>query len=115
MLDSLPETWARALGLPNASIEKPDSKALVDRVKEGSRYEGNSAVALATRNSTGRQLDMADPTVAGRVRVIVFDHAGHFWPTPVQDTQAWILNRWGFRNQDIDAADAIWEFFRTSL
>lgn len=115
VLDSLPATWARALGMPDAAIENPASKALVDRVQEGAHYEGDNRVALATRNSTGRQLDMTDPTVAGKVRVIVFDHAGHFWPTPVQDTQAWIVDRWGFRNQDIDAADAIWEFFRTSL
>jgi poly(3-hydroxybutyrate) depolymerase len=115
VLDSLPPAWARALGLPDATIDKPATRALVDRVEEGAHYEGDNAVALATRASTGRQLDMADPATAGKVRVIVFDHAGHFWPTPVQDKQPWILNRWGFRNQDIDASDAVWEFFRSAL
>jgi hypothetical protein len=112
VLQPLPAKWARGLGIAEGVIAKPKKTMLPDRVEEGADYSGADPVALSTRNSRVTQLDMRDDEAAARVRVYEFDHAGHFWPNPVQDRESWILNRWGFRSQDFDAADVVWEFFR---
>jgi len=45
------------------------------------------------------------------LRIVVIDHAGHFWPHPRGEWFDWAIARWGFRNQDFDAADLVWGFF----
>jgi poly(3-hydroxybutyrate) depolymerase len=113
-LAPLPAQWATAMGLPPAVIAAPQKTSLPDVIAEGSDYQGNSAVALATRNSRVTQFDRVGPNGEGQVRVLVLDRAGHFWPNPTQFTEDWVLNRWGFRNQDFDAADMVWDFLRTA-
>lgn len=105
-----PAAWATALGLPASAIASPKQALLPDRVIEGRGYPGNSPVVLATRDSRVTQLDMEAPGTQGRVRVLRMDHAGHLWPNPVQDEEDLVVARWGLRNQDFDAADAVWEF-----
>ena len=107
--------WAAALGVPPDVIAAPARTTLPDRVDEGAAYLGTLPTALATRDSHCEQLDLrpvADAARTTALRVLVFDHAGHFWPSPDQDTASFVLDKWGFRNQDIDAADAVWSFFR---
>ncbi len=111
-LAPLPALWANGLGIPKAAIVAPRQTLLPDVVVEGEGYHGGSAVALATRNSRVTQFDMEGPDADRRVRVLVLDRAGHFWPNSIQDTEDWALNRWGFRNQDFDAADMVWEYLR---
>lgn len=111
-LAALPALWARAIGIPRDAIAAPRMTLLPDVVVEGDGYQGGNAVPLATRNSRVTQSDMVAPDGERRVRILVLDHAGHFWPNPVQDTEDWALNRWGFRNQDFDAADMVWEYLR---
>ena len=112
ILAPLPGQWAAAMGIPRAVVDAPRKTLLADAVVEGTGYPGKDAVALATRNSRVTQLDMVSPDGKSRVRVLRMDHAGHFWPNPRGDSSGWILRRWGFRNQDFDAADVIWEFLR---
>ena len=107
-----PARWAAAMGLSAAAIAAPQRTVLPDRFVEGEGYRGASAVALATRDSHVTQLDLLGPDGTHRVRVLVMDHAGHFWPNPTQFTEEWVLTQYGFRNQDFDAADAVWEFLR---
>ena len=111
----LPAEWAAAMGVPRSVILAPRRTSLPNAVVEGESYQGSSPVALATRNSQVTQLDLGAPDGGGQVRVLVLDHAGHFWPNPTQDTEDWILDRWGLRNQDFDAADMVWEFLRGGL
>ena len=66
-------------------------------------------------SSRATRVDLPAPDGEREVRVLVMDRAGHFWPNPTPDTEAWILDRWGFRNQDFDAADVIWEYLRGAL
>jgi len=106
-LAALPAQWASALNLANT----PTMTALPDLVVEGQAYEGAGAVPLATRDSRGMQFDYASETSDASLRVLVFDRAGHFWPVPQHRDPAEVLERWGFRNQDIDIADEIWGFF----
>jgi poly(3-hydroxybutyrate) depolymerase len=115
VLASLPLDWARALDLPNAVLESPTVEELPDRVVEGEDYTGSAPAALATRNSRAARHDYGSPGDARRVRVFVFADAGHFWPHPQADQESWIVERWGFRNQDIDASAEVWEFFREAL
>jgi poly(3-hydroxybutyrate) depolymerase len=114
-LTALTAQWATALGVPQAVLAAPRRAPLPDPVQEGDAYRGQSPAALATRSSRATRVDL--PAVDGEhaMRVLVMDHAGHFWPSPTPDTEAWILDRWGFRNQDFDAADAIWEYLRGAL
>jgi poly(3-hydroxybutyrate) depolymerase len=111
VLSQLPAHWAAALGIPATTLTQASSEPLPDRVTEGDGYTGTNAIALGTRDSGASQLEYVHSARDARVRTLVFDHAGHFWPTPVGDTEDWILDRWGFRNQDLDGADALWEFF----
>lgn len=111
-LAPLAAQWAKAMGLPAAAIASPQVTALPDVIVEGADYQGNDAVALATRNSRVTQLDMVASNGTGRVRVLVLDHAGHLWPNPIQFSEARVLQQWGFRNQDFDAADMVWDFLR---
>jgi poly(3-hydroxybutyrate) depolymerase len=110
ILAPLPGVWAAAMGVPAAVIAEPRKTSLPDRSVEGEGYRGRNAVALATRNSHVTQLDMATADGGARVRVLIMDHAGHFWPGPTQDTEDRVLDNWGFRNQDFDAADMVWEY-----
>ncbi len=114
-LARLAAQWAAAMGVPEAVIAAPRKIALPDAVTEGDGYRGRSPAALATRHSRATQIDMPAPDGDHQVRVLVMDHAGHFWPSPTPDGEEWILGRWGFRNQDFDAADLIWEYLRAAL
>lgn len=113
-LAPLPAQWAQAMGLPAAVITAPKKSMLQDLVSEGAGYQGDNEVALATRDSHVTEFDMASPDVKGQVRVLVLDHAGHLWPNPEQFTEQSFVNRFGFRNQDFDAADMVWDFLRGS-
>lgn len=112
-LAELTAAWAAALGVSTGAIAAPEKIAMPDTVAEGIAYRGTSAAALATRRSNLTKVDMA----AGdrRMRVLILDHAGHFWPNPTPDTQDWVLDRWGFRNQDFDAAEQVWDFLGRGL
>ncbi len=115
ILARLPGEWALAMGISRAAIATPRRTPLPNAVVEGESYRGSSPVALATRNSQVTELDYGPPDGGGQVRVLVMDHAGHFWPNPTQDTEDWVLEHWGLRNQDFDAADVVWEYLRDGL
>lgn len=114
VLAPLPSKWAAALGIPADVIQNPAVTNLPNIVSEGLDYIGDNPIALRTQNSTVTQLDMATPGVPGRLRVLQFNNGGHIWPTPEQDTDMYFIETFGFRNQDVDAADAIWSFFKDS-
>jgi poly(3-hydroxybutyrate) depolymerase len=107
--------WAKALGIPDAVLAAPHKRQLPDAAVEGNDYRGRNTVALATRNSRATAIDIGTPKGAAQVRVLVMDHAGHFWPNPKGDTEDWIVEHYGFRNQDFDAADAVWDFLREAV
>ncbi len=111
VLSQLPAQWGQALGMSDAVLTSPVEVALDDRVVEGDGYDGDNPVRLATVDSRATRFDYADPTRDVHLRVLVFANAGHLWPNPVQDSRDWMLDRWGFRNQDVDASDAVWDFF----
>lgn len=110
-----PMRWAAAMGIPESVITERQKRLLPDVIVEGQGYQGPSAVALATRNSRATELDMVAPGGRAQVRVLVMDHSGHFWPNPQGDSEAWVLEHYGFRNQDFDAADMVWEFLRPAV
>jgi poly(3-hydroxybutyrate) depolymerase len=114
ILRTLPMQWARAMGIPQSVIENPKRADLPDRVREGDGYNGRSKAARATLSSRATQHDMVDAGTDARLRVVAFDHAGHFWPNPMGESESWVIDRWGFRNQDFDAADMLWDFFSDS-
>lgn len=107
-----PARWAAAMGLPPAVIAAPVRSELPDRVAEGRDYRGSNPIALATRSGHVTQLDMGGADGTTRVRVLDMHRSGHFWPHPQGDTADWVIEDYGFRNQDFDAADMVWEFLR---
>lgn len=115
VLAALPSAFASALGLPPSVIDAPIVEALPDQIVEGAEYLGSAPAALATRDSRATRHDYGAAEDARRVRALVFADAGHFWPHPAGDTEDWVLERWGFRNQDVDASEHVWEFFREAL
>jgi len=111
LLAPLAGEWSAALGMTTA---KPAPQQLEDRVVEGHGYSGDNATALRTRDSHAKRMDYTDPDSPRAVRVLEFDRAGHFWPMqdPYEDDA--LLAKYGFRNQDVNMSDQIWEFFRSS-
>ena len=115
ILSGLPKQWAQALGISTSEIENPQHVELADRIREGEGYVGNNETARSTLNSHATKYDFVEPKSDAQLRVIALDHAGHFWPHPGGESASWAINRWGFRNQDFDAADLIWDFFSTGV
>jgi poly(3-hydroxybutyrate) depolymerase len=113
VLSALPSEWAAAAGLPQEVIDAPIVTALPNTVNEGADYSGDSPIALRTRNSHVIQTDMIAPNACARVRVLEFIGGGHLWPTPELGQKADLsyVEVYGFTNQDLDASDAVWEFF----
>ena len=107
--------WAAALGLSPEEQSAPSTTALPDLVKEGANYRGTAPNALLTQDSQAKELDYGNDPTAPQVRVLRFDHAGHLWPTANPSDRDQDIAEFGFRNQDIDMSDMVWEFFRSSL
>jgi len=118
-LKRLGSAWASALKADPAPLGDAGQE-LPDRVQEGSDDQSTLPVIRATRNSRAHQIDRWVTQPAGApprlvLRVLHFDRAGHFWPHPQQDAAMWALSRWGFRNQDLDGAEACWAFFAVNV
>jgi len=113
VLVSLTDGWARALGLGNDAGVADVVTGLPDVVKEG-EGQGDGQVSdapavRATRDGTGRRLDRRKGDRA--LRQLVFDRAGHFWPTRQYADPEPVLRQFGLRNQDVEGADEVWAFF----
>lgn len=106
--------WARAIGVSESDQAAPDIVALDDTVAEGSGYTGTDPVVLATRDSRAQQVTYGSPTSGAAVRVVEFDHAGHFWPQPDASDPPEILATFGLRNQDLYMSDALWDFLKSA-
>lgn len=102
--------WAKALGLSTTKASEVD---LPDSVDEGADYAGTHPTVLATQHSSILQADYASETSSAKVRHLTIKRGGHFLPNAVQDTEPSIIERWGLRNQDVDASQVMWEFFKT--
>lgn len=113
IIEPLPAAWATALGVDSAAVEAPVQTDLPDRTVEGESYTGDAPNALGTRDSRVTQIDFTGAGVA--VRALDLGRAGHFWPVFEHNDPPDVLSRWGLRNQDLDASDAVWEFFATAL
>jgi poly(3-hydroxybutyrate) depolymerase len=98
----LAQAYGRALGIEPPVLAAPTSTAIADSVQEGADYTGSNPTITATRQSSALRLDSA--SAHGRLRVLQFDHAGHFWPTVKHDDPISILQQYGLRNQDIDGS-----------
>jgi poly(3-hydroxybutyrate) depolymerase len=109
VLAPLAQGWARALAISAGDIDAPTETALEDVVHEDHAADDDDAVR-ATRDSTAKRLDVRSAN--GALRQLVFDHAGHFWPTRSYDDPAPLLAEFGLRNQDVEGAEETWRFFR---
>lgn len=114
-LAPLGRAWAAALGLSRREQDAPQTTALPDLVQEGADYQGTAPNALRTRDSQGAAVDYGNDPAAAHVRVLRFDHAGHLWPSANPPDREQEIANFGFRNQDVEMADVVWEFFRSSL
>ena len=110
VLSPLARAWARALNISDRDFDTPAVTTLADAVKEGDGRGADDEVVRATRDSTVTRLDLHSAN--GALRQFVFDHAGHFWPTRNYADPDPLLAEFGLRNQDIEAAEEVWRFFR---
>lgn len=109
VLSPLADGWARALGFSEAEIASPAAIQLQDSVDEEQGTADDAAAVQDTRDSTVQEVDLKSAN--GAFRRLVFDHAGHFWPTRKAHDPQQAVDRYGLRNQDIEAADQTWSFF----
>jgi len=103
--------WAKAIGVSESDQAAPTVVRLDDQVVEGADYTGSDPVVLATRDSRAQQVTYGTPSSGASVRVVEFDHAGHFWPLPDPADSSETLATYGLRNQDLQLSDAVWDFF----
>lgn len=89
VLEPLTRAWAQALGVADGDIDAPAQTALATTV-------------------TARDLRSAN----GALRELVFDQAGHFWPTRDSPDPPALVAQYGRRNQQIEGAEEVWRFFR---
>jgi len=110
MLDS-GAAWRKAIGAGDTAIR---TTLLPNRVNEGADYRGKVEWAVSTQNSAIVRYDYAPSPEGAAYVAYVMDHAGHGWPNPQGSDIATVENpaRFGFRNQDIDAADEVWNFLK---
>ncbi|WP_341676315.1 alpha/beta hydrolase fold domain-containing protein [Niveibacterium sp. SC-1] len=110
MLDS-GAAWRKAIGAGDTPTR---TTTIPDRVSEGTDYKGKVEWALATQHSAVVRYDYAPSPEGAAYVAYVMDHAGHGWPNPQGSDVATAENpaRLGFRNQDIDAADEVWNFLK---
>jgi len=108
--------WALSLGITHKAIEAARAQNLADRASEGRDYAGDALVALRSRSSRVRRVDIETSDDGGaKIRALfVSENAGRFVPMPQPDS-AELVTEFGFRNQDIDSADEIWSFLRGAL
>ncbi|HEX2871681.1 MAG TPA: PHB depolymerase family esterase [Polyangiaceae bacterium] len=114
-LATLGPAWAAALRLSADAQRSPRATALPNAVKEGAGYRGTAPNAKRTLDSRVEQLDFGSASTGPRVRVLRFDHAGHLWPVANPPDREQEITEFGFRNQDLDMSEVVWEFFRSSL
>lgn len=107
-----PRLWAQALQLSTAN---PTVTPVANPVGEGADYKGDGPIVLLTQHSSVVQTDYKDKGKNAVVRDLSIQRGGHFLPSSVQDTDSDIIERWGLRNQDIDASEVMWEFFKTRV
>jgi polyhydroxybutyrate depolymerase len=110
VLAPLARAWARAMEIGDCDIDAPVETALPDVVKEGEGVDADDDPVRTTRDSSARRLDLRSAN--GALRQLVFDHAGHFWPTRAHADPLPMLVEFGLRNQDMEGAEEAWRFFR---
>lgn len=112
MSDSLKQ-WRQALGIEDVPH---NLRFLPNRVKEGKGYKGSVSWAQDSVNSQIIRYDYPKTRAGADFSVLeINDAAGHAWPnsapTPVDVAEA-PYN--GFRNQDINAEEVLWDFLKKS-
>jgi polyhydroxybutyrate depolymerase len=103
--------WRDAMGI-NASTQVV--RQLPNRVEEGSGYAGNAPWAIASMNSQITRYDYQSTAAGADLSVLEIQNAaGHAWPNSA-DTPHDVAEqpRNGFKNQDINAEQVIWKFFK---
>ena len=105
------QEWADALQV-DTTTTKPIK--LANSIHEGKDYEGDNTAALATRNSSVTIFDHPRGTTGKRLLVYQIDHGGHAGGNATQ-WGAEIIKVAGFRNQDFNSAEVIWQFFKGEL
>jgi polyhydroxybutyrate depolymerase len=114
-LAKLGPAWAAALSSSPEAQRSPRVTALPNPVKEGASYRGAAPNAKRTVDSRAEQVDYGSTAAGPQVRVLRFDRAGHLWPVPEHLDREQEVSEFGFRNQDLDMSEAVWDFFRSSL
>ena len=109
------EQWARAIGIDANQIENVTFTKLPDNVNEGSTYNGNSPIALATRNSRLEQASFISADGENRFLLIRSENAGHGIAHPLQFDRLTVENSNGFRNEDLNSIERMWEFFNSTI
>ena len=110
-MQSTYEQWAATIGIEQTEIDSIVFTELQDIVNEGEFYSGNSPQALSTRNSMLEQAELLSANGQNQLLVIRSETAGHGIPHPFQFDIGTVENANGFRNEDLNSVERMWEFF----
>jgi len=108
--DTLKE-WSDVLQV-DTTTTKPFK--LPNTIHEGKDYKGDNPAALVTRNSRVTVYDYERGAKGKRLLVYQIDHGGHAGGNATQWGEE-TINIVGFRNQDFNSAEVIWQFFKGEI
>ena len=104
--------WAKSLGIPKDQYDNAKFTPIANTKNEGAKYKGNNEVALATRNSQLEEVKFDTPDGKNQLWLIKSADAGHGIPHPLQfDIPSTVENGIGFRNEDMNTIEVMWDFF----
>lgn len=112
MKDSVSQ-WRAALNIADTT---ESTRLLPNKVSEGAGYSGNVPWALASLNSSITRYDYRKAAFGNDFAVLVINPAaGHAWPNAGATDQAVAETPYnGFKNQDINAEELLWDFLKRS-
>lgn len=105
--------WRTAMGIDSAT---ESVKPLPNKVREGAGYSGNVPWALASRDSSITRYDYRKAASGNDFAVLEMGPAvGHAWPnSATTDPSVAEAPYNGFKNQDINAEEVLWNFLKHS-
>ena len=106
--------WATGMGIEGNVMEESAYTPIADNIIEGENYTGDAPKALASQNSELEEVVYYSVDGLNQIHIIRSERGGHGHgiPHPIQFAlENTVEPVTGFRNQDMNSVNKIWDFF----
>lgn len=105
------DAWALAIGVNKDLVNNWKYIPIEDSQQEGKRYTGSAPIALNTTKTRLEEVRAFSEDGENEVWIIRSERAGHAIPHPTQFDIETVEKSTGFRNQDVNSIELMWNFF----